>query len=212
MIEIIIKILLGYLLGSISGSLLVGALRGIDIRESGSGNPGGTNAYRTQGLVFALGVVIIDVGKGALAAYGLPALPLPGTGMAPATSSLAIWCGCAAIIGHCYPLYHGFHGGKGAGTLVGVIAVVAAWDLVPMLLVWLLVLALSGYVGLATMAAGFGLLAAVVIHSGFVVSPLTVFAAIMAGFLLFTHRSNIAKLRAGSEYRFERAYYKNWFK
>lgn len=209
--ELIIKILIAYLLGSVSGGLLLGALRGVDIRKSGSGNAGGTNAFRTQGLVFALGVVIIDMGKGALAAYWLPALELTGDS-AMAVSSLAIWCGCAAIIGHCYPLYHGFRGGKGAGTLVGVLAIVAPSLLPPMLLVWLVVLVLSGYVGLATMASGFGMFALVLIQSGFEANSLSIFAALMAGFLVFTHRSNIVNLRNGNELRFERAYYKNWFK
>ncbi len=212
MMEMLIKVLLAYLLGSVSGSLILGALRGVDIRDSGSGNTGGTNAFRTQGPVFALGVVIIDIGKGALAAYWLPALVLPGIATLFTNSSLAVWCGCAAVIGHCYPLYHRFRGGKGAGTLVGVLAVVAPWALVPMILVWLIVLVLSGYVGLATMAAGIGMAATVVIQSGLAFSALTLFAVLMAAFLLFTHRSNIARMQKGIEYRFERAYFKNWFK
>jgi glycerol-3-phosphate acyltransferase PlsY len=212
MIDLAIKFLLAYLLGSVSGSLLLGSLRGVDIRDSGSGNAGGTNAFRTQGLFFALGVVIIDIGKGALAAWWLPALQLPAIASSLPQSTLAIWCGCAAVLGHCYPLYHGFRGGKGAGTLVGVLAVVATWSLLPMLFVWLIVLALSGYVGLATMAAGFGMFAAILIQSDFQVSALSVFAGLMAIFLVFTHRSNIGKLRSGTEYRFERAWYKNWIK
>lgn len=212
MMEWIIKILLAYLMGSVSGSLVLGALRGVDIRKSGSGNAGGTNAFRTQGLAFALGVVIIDIGKGALAAYWLPGLLLAGIETGIEGFSLAVWCGCAAIMGHCYPLYHGFRGGKGAGTLVGVMAVVAPWVLIPMLAVWLFVLIFSGYVSLATITAGIGMLVTVLIHDGLTVTVLNLFAVIMAAFLLFTHRSNIASLRAGTEYRFERLYYKNWFK
>ncbi len=66
--SVALLLLAAYLLGSLSGSLLLGRLRGVDIRTQGSGNAGGTNAFRTQGLTFALGVVVIDIGKGALAA------------------------------------------------------------------------------------------------------------------------------------------------
>ena len=80
MIDLVLKVVASYLLGSVSGSMVMGAFRHVDIRESGSGNAGGTNAFRTQGFWFALGVVIIDIGKGALAAGALPAigLGLPG--------------------------------------------------------------------------------------------------------------------------------------
>ena len=76
MTDLLLKALLSYLLGSVSGSMVVGAFRHVDIRKSGSGNAGGTNAFRTQGFWFALGVVIIDIGKGALAAGLVPMLSL----------------------------------------------------------------------------------------------------------------------------------------
>ena len=88
-------VLLGaYLLGSLSGSLLLGRLRGVDIRRHGSGNAGGTNAFRTQGWRFALGVVIVDIGKGALAAW--LALRFAPT-WAYAAAALA-------VVGHVWPL------------------------------------------------------------------------------------------------------------
>ncbi|HVN41875.1 MAG TPA: glycerol-3-phosphate acyltransferase, partial [Steroidobacteraceae bacterium] len=83
MLELGIKSLVAYLLGSLLGSLLMGRLRGVDIRQQGSGNAGGTNALRTQGWRFALGVVVIDVGKAVLAVGWLPGLDLPGIGMDP---------------------------------------------------------------------------------------------------------------------------------
>ena len=87
------RIVLGYLLGSVSGSLLLGRLRGIDIRTQGSGNAGGTNAFRTQGLWFALGVAVIDVGKSALAAW------IGGCGIADGGHALrvALLAGAAAV-------------------------------------------------------------------------------------------------------------------
>ncbi len=193
------KILLGYLLGSVSGSLLLGRLRGVDIRSEGSGNAGGTNAFRTQGTLFALGVVIVDIGKGALAAW-LGGLDSGGESDLIAHASAA---GAAAVVGHCYPLWHGFRGGKGAATAVGVVAVLMPVLLAPMLALWLLVLVLTGWVGLATMIAAIGLATLTVVF--FVIWPLRVLALFIAALIVFAHRANIVRLWRGEEYRFERA-------
>lgn len=191
-------VLLAYLLGSLSGSLLLGRLRGVDIRTLGSGNAGGTNALRTQGAWFALGTVVVDIGKGVLAAW-LAARLLP-----PAASSAWLYaCALAAVAGHVWPLFHGFRGGKGAATLVGTLAVVwpgALW-LVPA--VWLLSLAVSGYVGLSTLLAGLAL-ALLAVLTGAETARLA-FAVGAAALLLYTHRANLARLRTGTESRFERA-------
>lgn len=191
-------ILAAYLLGSLSGSLLIGRLRGVDIRTMGSGNAGGTNAFRTQGLAFALGVVVIDIGKGALAAW-------LGLRFAPASSAawLAHACAFAAVVGHVWPMWHGFRGGKGAATAVG--ALIVLWPLsVPVLLaVWIATLVLSGYVGLATVLAG---LSAAVLGIALRVSmPLHLLTVAIALLLAYTHRANLARLRAGTEPRFEKA-------
>ena len=77
MLDCFVKIILAYLIGSVSGSLLVGRFKGVDIRKTGSGNAGGTNAFRSQGIGFALLVVIIDIGKGAVATAWVPFLELP---------------------------------------------------------------------------------------------------------------------------------------
>ncbi len=200
MTVLITKIVLAYLLGSISGSLLVGKLRKVDIRKQGSGNAGGTNAFRTQGLVFALGVVIIDVGKGFLAAWWVPALPLWGAQDVVSPDVLVMLCGFAVVVGHCFPAWHGFKGGKGAAAAVGALLVIEPWVLVPLILVWLITLVLSGYVSLATVLAGFSVVpAAWWLGDG----ALVIFAAILALFLLFTHRSNVRRLRDGTENRFE---------
>jgi glycerol-3-phosphate acyltransferase PlsY len=183
-----------YLLGSLSGSLLLGRLRGVDIRTQGSGNAGGTNALRTQGWRFALGVVLVDVGKGALAAalagYLLPD-PWPYAAIV------------AAIAGHVWPVFHGFRGGKGAATLVGGLAVAWPWALVPVLAAWAASLVLSGYVGLSTILAVL-VLAAVSALPPFDAARLA-FGVGVAALIVFTHRDNLRRLRAGTESRFERA-------
>lgn len=192
------SILAAYLLGSLSGSLLLGRLRGIDIRTQGSGNAGGTNAFRTQGARFALGVVIIDIGKGALAAW---------LGLRFAGSTHVMWlpyaAAFAAALGHVWPIWHGFRGGKGAATVVGGIAVL--WPMaIPLLLaVWLLTLILTGYVGLSTILTG--LTVAILALATQADAARLAFAVAVALLLLFTHRANIARLRAGTESRFEKA-------
>ncbi|AKS43173.1 glycerol-3-phosphate 1-O-acyltransferase PlsY [Wenzhouxiangella marina] len=196
----------GYLLGSISGSLVLGRFRGVDIRAMGSGNAGGTNALRTVGWKFALGVVLIDIGKGVLAAAALPAL-------APYLSSnpsdpllLASLAGFAAVLGHIWPLYFGFQGGKGAGTAVGVILIIAPWCLAPMLTVWLVTVFGTGYVGLATILAGLSLVPAMWLIGPEPLPPvLGALAIALAVLLIFTHRANLARMRSGTENRFEKA-------
>ena len=206
MIDLAWMIALGYLLGSVSGSLLLGRMRGVDIRSMGSGNAGGTNALRSVGWTFALGVVVIDIGKGVAAAL-VPMLPTLFAEELPVTATGAgALCGLAAVIGHVWPLFFGFRGGKGAGTAVGVVAVVAPWCILPLVVVWLVTLLGTGYVGLATVLAGLSLVPSMWIL-GPQPLPLSLgFAAIaLAILLVFTHRSNLARLRSGTENRFERA-------
>ena len=190
-------LLLSYLLGSVSGSLLLGRLRGVDIRAAGSGSTGGTNALRTQGWWFALGTVVVDIGKGALAAWlALRFLP-------PEVPRGWIYaCAFAAAIGHVWPLFHGFRGGKGAATLVGGLAVLWPQVLLPALLAWLLSLMWSGYVGFSTMMAGMAVFISALTWGE---SPTRlVYGAAIALFLVYTHRANLARLRRGVEPRFER--------
>ncbi len=201
MAALIIKVILAYLLGSVSGSLLLGRLKKVDIRAQGSGNAGGTNAFRTQGLVFAIGVVIIDVGKGFIAAWWIPAMVFGGSAVISDNGLLVMACGFAAVVGHCFPVWHGFRGGKGAATAVGALIVIEPWLLLPLLITWLVTLLMTGYVGLSTVFAGFSLVPA----AWWLNEPaLVIFSAILALFLLFTHRANMRKLRSGTEYRFER--------
>lgn len=204
MLELGSKFLISYFIGSLMGSLIMGKLRGgVDIREMGSGNAGGTNALRTQGFLFALGVVIIDIGKGAIGAGVVPALQLPFIEQDPDISRtwLALCCAAAAVIGHVWPIYHRFRGGKGAATMIGTLLVLAPKLILPLLLIWAWVLTLSGFVGLATMAASVALplwLAATRLPAD---QPLFIYTAFMAAFIIYCHRSNIARMRAGTEHR-----------
>jgi len=204
MLELGTKVLLAYLLGSVSGSLLIGKLKGgVDIREMGSGNAGGTNAFRTQGKMFALGVVIIDAGKGYVSAAFIPVLAIIGLAQDPTVGRewLVMACSSAVVIGHCYPFWHGFQGGKGAATLIGTLIYIQPAILLPVIAIWFLVVMLSGYVGLATVMAGFSAPVYLLLTGQMADQPLMTLAISMAVFLAYTHRENIRRLRAGTEAR-----------
>lgn len=203
MSALVVKLILGYLLGSIVGSLVLGRLRGVDIRAMGSGNAGATNAMRTQGKGFAVLVALIDIGKGMLAAAVIAPSTLFGVdALSPDATALA--CGIAAALGHCFPVWHGFRGGKGAGTLFGAIVIVFPWIALVMGGVWLLVLLTSGYVGLSTLLAGAAFPVAIMLSPVAADTAEVVLAIAAALLLAWTHRSNIARLSRGNEHRFER--------
>jgi acyl phosphate:glycerol-3-phosphate acyltransferase len=203
MTELLVKAALGYLLGSIIGSLLVGRLRGgIDIRHLGSGNAGGTNALRTQGKAFAFWVLLIDIGKGWVATALLAGARFPGAAASPQWHAWSIAvCGIAVMLGHVYPLWHGLRGGKGVATLIGAVLGVSPVLLAPMLAMWLAAVIVFGFIGLASIlgAATFAL-ASVASHMS-PRAPLLTFAVASALLIAFTHRSNLARMRAGTEPR-----------
>lgn len=196
-----VLLLAAYLLGSVSGSLVLGRARGVDIRTLGSGNAGGTNALRTQGWKFALGVALIDVGKGALATWFAQRWAPLGT---PLSVTMHGYLAAGlAVIGHVWPLWHGFRGGKGAATLIGGLLVLWSWSILLLLVVWGGVLVTTGYVGLSTIVAVASLpLWAWWSDAG----PNRMwFAFAMALFIAFTHRGNLQRLRNGTESQFARA-------
>ncbi len=205
--SLLAKAAVSYLLGSVVGSLLIGRLRGgVDIRRLGSGNAGGTNALRTQGKGFAFWVMVIDVGKGWMAAGLIGSLAVPGL-EAPAPQ-WRVWlpcaCGIAAIVGHVYPIWYGFRGGKGVATLVGVVIGLDAWLLVPMLLTWFAAVVVVGFVGLASMAAAVSIPLYALLGGAEPRAPLVAFGVAAALIIIFTHRSNVERMFAGTEPRARR--------
>ncbi len=200
------RALLAYLAGSLSGALLLGRLYGVDIRTQGSGNAGGSNALRTQGWRFALPVVLIDTGKGALAAAVIaplwasnwPVFDLPWRQTA---------AGVAAVAGHIWPLYFGGRGGKGAATAAGVAGALLPAALLPLAALWLTMLLISGYASLATLSAVTALWPLLVWLGP---DPLPAAWHGLAGMLLllivYTHRANIGRLLTGTEARFRRPF------
>lgn len=209
--ELLIKILLAYLLGSLMGGLLIGKLRHTDIREQGSHNPGATNAWRTQGPVFGIAVFVIDIGKGVLAALWLPGLALPGVQADPQSLAwLPYACGLAAIVGHVYPVFFSFRGGKGAATLAGIYACLLPMPALVGLGAWLLTLLITGMVGLSTMLAALGIAIAAYSVHGTLMAPAVGFAVAALMLVLYTHRANIQRMLKGNENRFAKVRVSYW--
>ncbi len=205
MIELGLKVTLAYLVGAVLGSLLVGFFYGgIDIRKVGSGNAGGTNALRTQGKVFALWVMVIDIGKGILATVVISPLAIPGVGIDPSVDRSLVLYGVAfaAILGHVFPVWFGFRGGKGGATAAGLLCFLAPAAALPVLASWLLIVFTTGFVGLATISASL----VAVLFLGVTALPeqsgLFVFACATALLLIYAHRGNIRRMLDGTESRF----------
>ncbi|MBR78355.1 MAG: acyl-phosphate glycerol 3-phosphate acyltransferase [Woeseiaceae bacterium] len=207
MFELAIKFLLSYLLGSVSGALTVGKLKNnTDIRKIGSGNAGATNALRTQGFFFALAVVIIDIGKGIIAPLYVSTWDAVYFSQEPQIDQqmLTLICAAAAVIGHVWPMWHQFRGGKGAATLLGAYLVISYPLVIVMLISFFVLLSLFGFVGLATVISGFCVCIYLLASGIQLSSPLFLFSFSMAIYLTYTHRSNISRLIKGSEPRNEK--------
>jgi acyl phosphate:glycerol-3-phosphate acyltransferase len=183
----------GYLLGSIPfGVLVARAVRGVDVRASGSGNIGATNVARVAGVGPGLLVLVLDAGKGALAVLLAREL-LPG---APFVQALS---GLAAVLGHVAPFSLGFRGGKGVATALGVLALLVPAAAVAGVLAYALVFALFRISSLGSLAAGLAAVAAAALWPG---TRLSVgFTSVLYALILFTHRGNIRRLLGRVETR-----------
>lgn len=208
MLELLIKFLAAYLIGNVMGGQVVSRLKGgVDLRQVGSGNVGATNALRTQGKLFGLAVLLIDVFKGVAAVLFVPAITWNWAG--PLNWN-PVWepymCGLAVTLGHCYPFFYRFVGGKGVATLAGVFGTLLPWALPWMLGSFVLVILLTGYVSLATLTAAVMVMFYVAcIGDDSIFSPAGVFALTMALLVFWKHRENIVRLAKGQEHRFEKA-------
>ncbi|MGH7524327.1 MAG: glycerol-3-phosphate 1-O-acyltransferase PlsY [Gemmatimonadales bacterium] len=184
-----------YLLGSIPTSWLVlKALRGQDLRTTGSGNVGATNLYRVLGWRIAVPVGLFDALKGAL-----PVAVIGPWAELGVVGSLGL--GIAAVVGHVFPVFLGFKGGKGVATSAGVVLGLAPAAFAAALGVWGLVLTVSGYVSLASIAAAVALPVAV-----WLIQPvrrdMVIWFALLALAIVWLHRGNIRRLWNGTELRF----------
>ena len=205
MISIGVTVVLDYLLGSVSPSIVAGRVRGIDIRRHGSGNAGLTNVVRVLGWKHGVAVAIIDVGKGFLAVWALPALLLDPAPWPPTGPALA--AGLAVIAGHIWPVFSGFRGGKGVATGAGTLLAVSPWAWVGCGLIFAGVLWRSRRVSVASMAAAvaspFSVAAVDLARGGSVRWESVGFCGAAAALILWAHRSNIGRLLKGTEPRLD---------
>ncbi|MFC1552834.1 glycerol-3-phosphate 1-O-acyltransferase PlsY [Candidatus Latescibacterota bacterium] len=201
---ILLLIVCAYLIGSIPTSIVAGKmLRGIDIREYGSHNPGATNTFRILGKKIGITVGLIDIFKGFFAVYFLTGL-IPSHGHFSAEIRM-ICAGIAVIAGHVWTVFAGFKGGKGVGTAFGVFLALAPLASLVSMVVWCAVTFSTGYVSLGSIL-GATVLPVSVIVLGFVRGdlsvPLTVISLTVAAIVIVRHRSNISRLLSGEENRF----------
>lgn len=186
-----------YLLGAIPTSYLVGKwFRGIDLREHGSRNLGATNLYRVMGWRYALPAGLFDVAKGAVPVLlfgphggGIPYFP--------------VWCGVMAVLGHVFSVFVRFRGGKGVATAAGMVIALAPLAFPVILVVWVVVVWLSGYVSLGSIvAASLFPLADYLLHPARRSAVTLAMDIGLAAFIVWKHRANIQRLLAGTENRF----------
>jgi glycerol-3-phosphate acyltransferase PlsY len=187
-------ILLAYLVGSIPTAWLVGRAFGVDLREEGSGNLGGTNAYRVLGARGGLPVILVDILKGYFPAAFFPQWD------GSAVGELALVYGLLAIMGHVWPVWLRFRGGKGVATGAGVLIALAPFAALVATLVWVGIVFLTRTVSVASLAAASVVpLAAAITDAPW---PTTLFCAGVAIFVWWTHRSNLARIARGEELKF----------
>jgi glycerol-3-phosphate acyltransferase PlsY len=200
----VIAVVLAYLAGSIPSAVWAGKVfHGIDVREHGSGNAGATNTVRVLGWKTGIPVLIFDLFKGWLAAM-LPRFLDAAPADTETMMALQIACGLAAILGHVFPIFAGFRGGKGVATTFGVLLALHPLLTLTCAGIFLIVLLASGYVSLGSMVAVamFPILLVTLFKSPSV--WLTVFAIVVAAAVIATHAKNIKRLLRGEEKRFIR--------
>ena len=186
-------VVLAYLLGSLSFGLLIARVYGrADLRHSGSGNIGATNVTRTMGKTAGILTLLGDGAKGLVAV--LCALKWGQASMLPALAAVA------AVLGHMFPIYHGFRGGKGVATALGVLLPTLPLPLLGGLIVWLVVVAIWRYVSAGSMLAA--LVVPLLAVLGSYPVPLVMAATMIALLVLYKHRENLYRLRQGRESKF----------
>lgn len=198
---------LAYLIGGFPTSVVLGKmLRGVDVRLEGSGNAGATNAWRVLGWRIGIAVLVLDTAKGALAAALVPRIASSDLPVSLAAAS--ILCGLAAVLGHVFPIYIGFRGGKGVATAAGMLVAVAPIPVAIALGVFVLSIVTSGWVSLGSLLAAWTvpLVAALLPPSrdGLSYPLLLALTTGLAVLITVTHRANLHRLLRGEELKIPR--------
>jgi glycerol-3-phosphate acyltransferase PlsY len=199
-----LALVVSYLLGAVPSGLILGFLvRGVDVRRTGSGNIGATNVGRALGRRWACVAFLFDFSKGYVPVHWIA--PAAWGGAHPGGgSTLAMLCGCAAVCGHVWPVYLRFRGGKGVATLCGAVAAIDPVLFAGGGLVWLVVLALTRYVGLSSMMMGLSFpFLAYARHEQHHYGMAVVWGSALLALLVFVrHRGNIGRMLSGTEPKF----------
>jgi len=200
MLTFITILVLSYLAGSIPTSIICSKLfRGIDIRDYGSGNAGGTNAVRVLGWKLGLFVMLVDVGKGVLATLLISQIRIDA--IALQADLIQIFAGLSAIFGHIWTIFAGFKGGKGVGTAAGMLFSLYPIAGLVCLIIFATVLLTTRYVSLSSMSAAVAFPIVVLLFKNWrhYSDELIYFAVFIAALIVFTHRTNIKRLLKGEE-------------
>lgn len=213
MLNLIIIVILAYLVGSIPTSILIArGVKGIDIREHGSGNAGGTNVFRVLGWKYGILTIILDALKGAVAVILIARLylgnfPFPNATPFDDFTLVQIIAGLVAVVGHIWTIFAGFKGGKGIATSLGFLIAIITVDMLLALGVFLVVVTVSRYVSLGSILAAISVPLILIIRenifnveiSGY--HTILPFAILLTLLVIYTHRANVGRLLNGSESR-----------
>ena len=211
MISLVVILLSSYLVGSIPGSIWIGKwMHGVDVRSYGSRNAGATNVFRVLGWKAGLLASCVDLGKGLLAAGVIASLRLDslpaGTEAWQMETIVRMLAGLCAVVGHMYPIWAGFRGGKGVNTAGGMLFVLTPVTMWITLVAFLIVLLSSRYVSVASLSAAVVFPSTVAIRRYVfgidALDPsLLIFGVLLAAGIVYAHRTNIRRLIAGTENR-----------
>jgi len=193
--------LAAYLIGAVPFGLLVARLKGVDITRVGSGNIGATNVFRSVSKPLGVLTFALDALKGWGPAWFFPAFVQAGDATAR-NPSLAVAFAALAIAGHTWPVYLKFKGGKGVATSAGALVGIAPAAVGVGLLVWIVLMAVSRYVSVASIGAAVAVPAAAWVFYSRQTVTVPAALTVLAALIIWRHRGNIQRLRAGTEHRF----------
>lgn len=203
MIYLVLMVAISYLCGSFPTSIIAGKmLKGVDIREHGSGNAGATNVFRVLGWKAGLAVLLIDMAKGLIPTVWVSQLG-EASGLGWETIAYQVIAGVSAVFGHIWTIFAKFKGGKGVGTAAGMVIGLAPWAVLICLLVFAGTVALTRYVSLGSVLASITFLTVILVQkyamNQAVPDLLLIFSFFIPALIIFTHRSNIQRLLKGEE-------------
>jgi acyl phosphate:glycerol-3-phosphate acyltransferase len=203
-ISSVIALILAYLCGSIPTAVWIGqAFYGVDVREYGSGNAGATNTFRVLGKKAGIPVMLLDIFKGWLATNFAMIIGVSTTGPVHsiAYTNYELALGVAAVMGHLFPVFAGFRGGKGIATLFGMVLAVNLHSALLAIAVFITVLLITKYVSLSSITAGFTYLLGVTFVFPVYIRSVTIYGMCICALILVTHQKNIERLLKGKESR-----------